>query len=114
MRKLRLKKNRYNGKLIVIDGAEKSGKSTYVKVLFDYLLKRYDKENFIYVKTPSLEVINSRIFKLYKYDETDAVLHPKALLFLLMSEMLQITKELIIPCLKKGKTVICEGYIYFV
>jgi thymidylate kinase len=63
---------------------------------------------------PSQEVFNSRLFRIYKYDETERILYPNSLLLLIMSEMLQITKEIIIPYLKQGKIVICEGYIYFI
>ena len=114
MRKLKLKRKKFKGKLIVIEGVEKAGKTTYVNTLGESLLKYYDKENCAYLKMPSSEVINSRLFRIYKYDETGKILYPNSLLLLIMSEMLQITKEVIIPYLKQGKIVICEGYIYFV
>ena len=113
MRKLKLKRNKYKGKLIVIEGVEKSGKTTYANVLGEYFIEKYNKEDFGYLKCPSVELFNSRLFRIFRYDKSGDILNANSLLLLIMSELTQITKEVIIPYLKQGKTIICEGYLYF-
>ena len=97
------------GKLIAFEGCEGSGKSTQLRLLYEYLKEK--KVDFIMTREPGGSEISEEIRRIIlngkntaMCDECEALLYAAA--------RVQHLKEKIIPALNEGKLVICDRYIY--
>jgi len=96
------------GKFITFEGSEGSGKSTQVRLLYNYLKKKGC--SVIRIREPGTTKISEKI--------RDILLDPKNKEMSGLSEMLlymaaraQIVEDVILPALKKGKIVICDRFL---
>lgn len=94
-----MRKNIWNGKLIVIEGLDGAGKTASAKKVCEQMGKRY---NLVYCKGVGSDTFWGRIAKRFA----------KTFLFLL--ELLYAVNVRIIPNLKKGKVVLLDKYFYCV
>lgn len=97
------------GKFITFEGTEGVGKSTQVKLLADYLEKT--GQPYLLTREPGGEVIAESIRKIIldakntsMCDETEALLYA--------ASRAQLVKNVILPALEEGKTVICDRYVH--
>ena len=99
---------RKKGHFIVLEGPDKSGKSTQAELLCRSL-DDSKKGLWIHTREPGgtgfAEAIRSVLLN------PDHVVHPLAELFLYEAARVQHTQERILPALKKGAVVICERYV---
>ncbi len=92
---------------ITFEGIEGSGKTTQIKYLADYLSsKGYD---CIMTREPGSTNIGKKIRGIL-LDPENNDLDPVAELLLYMADRIQHVKQMIIPALHEGKTVLCDRY----
>jgi dTMP kinase len=94
------------GFFIVLEGGDRSGKSTQAKKLFSYLKKL--KKDVIHTREPGGTLFAEGIRKLL-LDPRHHVL-PLTEVLLYEAARAQHTFDKVLPALKKGKTVLCERY----
>ena len=113
MKKLKLQKNIYAGKLIVFEGIDGSGKTSLINFTMQYLQKLgYD---CVYVKMPSDRIRNLKIFNDYdnsKHDFVRNTINLTSLTIMVSGDRLVTQDEIIIPALKQNKIVICDRYCF--
>ena len=113
MKKLKLQKNIYAGKLIVFEGIDGSGKTTLINFTMQYLQKLgYD---CVYVKMPSDRMRNLKIFNDYDNSKDDTArnsINLTNLTIMVNGDRLVTQDEIIIPALKQNKIVICDRYCF--
>ena len=97
------------GKFIVIEGGDKSGKSTQIKLLQDYL----EDNNFDYIITREPggkdSVIAEKIREII-LDKSHTEMDKRAELLLYLASRAQHIMEVVIPALVKGQIVICDRF----
>lgn len=113
MKKLKLKKHNYPGKLIVFEGVDGSGKSTLVLKAKQIL--ESSQKKCIVVKMPSDRIKNLQVF--YDYDnstKTDLreILNLTNLTVFVTGDRLISLDLDVIPYLKKGYYVLCDRYCF--
>ena len=94
------------GAFIVLEGPDKSGKSTQAALLADFL--RAKKIPFVHTREPGGTAFAEAIRKILLDPRHDVV--PLAELLLYEAARAQHTEEKIRPALKQGRLVICERY----
>lgn len=112
MSKLKLRTNRYPGKLIVFEGTDGAGKTTMINMAEQYIAAELGKENVLCVKQPTDLSRKTKLFQKMMYCEDHADIDYRAVQLLTMSDRIQHGTEIIEPALEAGKTVICDRYIY--
>ena len=112
MNKLKLRNNRYPGKLIVFEGTDGAGKTTMINMAEQYIAAEQGKENVLCVKQPTDLSRKTKLFQKMMYCEDHADIDYRAVQLLTMSDRIQHGTEIIEPALEEGKTVICDRYIY--
>lgn len=114
MKKLKLKPNKFNGKLIVFEGADGAGKTTLLNKAKEFLTA--NKIDFISLRMPSDERIrNTSTFKDYHFNYNTKIREKISMLSLtiwISGDRLMQQEEMIIPALKSGKIVLCDRYCY--
>lgn len=96
------------GKLIVIDGVEGSGKSTQAKLLTDYL--NSTGYNAIQVDEPGTTEISKEIRQVLLHKK-NIKMSMRAELMLFMAARAQLVEEVIRPALQRGQTVVADRYV---
>jgi dTMP kinase len=98
---------KYPGKLVVFEGTDGTGKTTQCALLGEHL-KKLGYETVV-TKEPTDGPFGMQIRDLYrnrqKYSREEE-------LELFLADRKQHVKELIEPCLEKGKIVLCDRYYY--
>lgn len=61
--KVKLKRRRYPGKLIVFEGTDGAGKTTMIAMAKDYLVSIYGAENVIVTKQPTDMSRKTKLFQ---------------------------------------------------
>ena len=113
MKKLKLQKNIYGGKLFVFEGIDGSGKTTLLNEMKKYL-ENLDNE-CVYLKMPSDRVRNMQVFNDYdnsKDDKTRNTINLTNLTIMVSGDRLIQQDEIIIPALKRNKIVLCDRYCF--
>ena len=108
MKKLRMKLNKTNGKLITFCGLDGCGKTTMIKKLM-WDLKC---DNVFLTKQPTDYVRNSDIFRTYMDNPNHDAYDYRSLSLLAASDRVQHVNKVIRPELENGKIVISDRYIY--
>lgn len=113
MKKLKLQKNIYGGKLFVFEGIDGSGKTTQIHEIKKYL------ENLghecVYLKMPSDRMRNLKVFNDYdnsKDDKMRTLINLTNLTIMVSGDRLIQQDEIIIPSLKQNKIVLCDRYCF--
>ena len=103
--------NQRKGKFITIEGAERVGKSTYARMLNDYLVSQ-ERFDFFFTREPGGTEIAERIREIILDKKYLGIIsrHTEALLY--AAARAQHIDEKILPALKEGKTVFCDRYIH--
>lgn len=96
------------GKFIVIDGLDGSGKSTQVKLLAGYLSRRERK--VCVVREPGSTAVGEKIRRIL-LDTRHKQMTPATELFLYMASRAQLVAEVIKPALKQGKIIIADRFL---
>ena len=92
---------------ITLEGIEGSGKTTQIARLVEYLEDR--GVECVTTRQPGGTLIGENIRSIL-LDPANRALEPQAELLLYMADRAQHIHELIKPCLKAGKTVVCDRY----
>jgi len=95
------------GLFITFEGLDGSGKTTQIKLLYDYL-----KEKGLDVVTavePGSTVIGRKIRKIL-LDKDNHEMSYKAETFLFLASRAELVSKVISPALSKGRTVICDRF----
>ncbi len=93
--------------LISFEGMDKSGKTTQIKLLSDYLKSK--NREVVITREPGGTEVGEMIRKILLDIKNN--IFDRAELLLYLASRSQNTKEVIIPALKEGKIVICDRYI---
>lgn len=96
-----------SGKFITFEGADKLGKSTQIEALYKYLLDKGEK--VIKTREPGSTKLGSKIRELLLNSEEPIT--PKAQLFLFQADRAIHMKEVILPHLEEGYTILCDRFI---
>lgn len=94
------------GKFVVFEGIDGSGKSTQIKKFVEYLFDADKHQHILFTRNPYK---NIQIRKLLKKDN-NPLLNAKKLAQLFISDRKTHVKELIIPNLKMGNFVVCDRF----
>ncbi len=97
------------GKFIVFEGIDKSGKETQAKMLYDYLHKKGIPVT--YTEEPSPKNAIGRLIKKWLVGQA-TVTSGKAITLLYTADRFEHLKKVIIPALNTGKNVICDRFFY--
>jgi dTMP kinase len=92
---------------ITFEGIDLCGKSTQVKLLFDFLVK--NRKKVILVREPGGTLISEKIRKILLDKENNKMKYLTEFLLFSASRH-QLTEEIIKPLLKKKYIVICDRY----
>jgi len=92
---------------ITFEGIDLCGKSTQVKLLYDYLVKK--KEKVVLVREPGGTLISEKIRKILLDKENSKMKYLTEFLLFSASRH-QLTEEIIKPLLKNKYIVICDRY----
>lgn len=112
MRKLKLRKNPYKGKLIVFEDTDGAGKTTLIGMTAEYLEKKNGIGSVLCVKQPTDMSRKTKLFQKMMYCKNQEDIDYRAVQLLTMSDRIQHGFEVIEPALAAGKTVICDRYVY--
>jgi len=96
------------GDFITFEGIEGSGKSTQIRLLFEYLKGRGVDVKM--TREPGGTVIGEKVRGIL-LDPTTKGLIPRAELFLYAAARLQHIEEVIQPALDEGKVVLCDRFM---
>lgn len=99
---------KYKGKFITFEGSEGSGKSTQINLLHAYLKKK--KKPVLFVREPGGVVISEKIRGIL-LDVKNTGICDECETLLYMAARAQLTTEVIVPALKKGKIVLCDRFL---
>lgn len=97
------------GKFIVFEGGEKSGKSTQLNLLHQYLLSK--NLDVVLTREPGGKnsVIAEKIRSLI-LDKEHTAMHARAELLLFLAARAQHIEEVVKPALASGKVVLCDRF----
>ena len=113
MKKLKLKTNKYKGKLIVFEGVDGAGKTTLLNLTSEYLKKH--NIPFVSIKMPSDFIRNHPVFNAYDNNKDDTVrnmVNLEHLTTFVSGDRLLTLDTQIIPALKQGLVVLCDRYCF--
>ncbi len=108
--KLKLKEERYKGKLITFCGLDGCGKTTMIKTLENYI--KDHGINPVLTKQPTDSVRQSQIFRTYMDNPDHTAFDYRALSLSAAGDRIQHTNKYIVPLLKNGEYVISDRYFY--
>lgn len=103
-----MKANSYPGKFVVFEGLDGSGQSTQTKVLADFLKEKGYK--VLITKEPTIKSKAGKLIK--KFLDKKEKISPKKLQELFTQDRKWHLKNVVIPALKNGKTVISDRYFF--
>ena len=112
MLRLKLKKSKYKGKLIVFEGTDGAGKTTLVSLTEKLLKEKYGHDMVVCLKQPTDLSRKTKLFQKMMYSENHSDIDYRAVQLLTMSDRIQHGFEVIEPALRAGKIVICDRYVY--
>jgi dTMP kinase len=92
---------------ITFEGIDLCGKSTQVKLLYDYFVK--NKKKVVLVREPGGTLISEKIRKIL-LDKDNSKMKYLTEFLLFSASRHQLTEEIIKPLLKKNYIVICDRY----
>ena len=102
------KLNNYKGRLITFEGIDGSGKSTQIKKLKNYIKKK-NLKNFIFTKEPDVGTLGKKIKNLL-INSNNNTISQEAQILLLVAARYEHFHNLILPNLKKTKTIISDRF----
>lgn len=112
MKRLKLKKNKYPGTLIIFEGTDGAGKTTLISLTEKLLIDEFGQEKILCIKQPTDLSRKTKLFQKMMYSENHQDIDYRAVQLLTMSDRIQHGFEIIEPALKEGKIVICDRYVY--
>lgn len=110
MKELRMKPHNTEGKLIAFCGLDGCGKSSMIEMVTKALAKNGIET--IVTKQPTETMRNTEIFRTFMDCPDNSAYEYRALSLMAAADRIQHVNKIILPALKKGKTVICDRYFY--
>ena len=110
MKELRMKPHNTEGKLITFCGLDGCGKSSMIEMVTKALAKNGIET--IVTKQPTDMMRKTEIFRTFMDCPDNSAYEYRALSLMAAADRLQHVNKIILPALKKGKTVICDRYFY--
>lgn len=110
MKELRMKPHNTEGKLITFCGLDGCGKSSMIKMMTEAFTERGIE--FIVTKQPTEAMRNTQIFRTFMDCPDNSAYEYRSLSLMAAADRIQHVNKVILPALKKGKTVICDRYFY--
>ncbi len=96
------------GIFITIEGPDGSGKSTQLEFIKEFMGK--NNIDAIFTREPGGTQISEKIREII-LDKNNRELEPMTEAMLYAASRTQLTRQLIIPALNEGKTVVCDRYV---
>lgn len=109
MKKLKMKKNTYDGKLITFCGLDGCGKTTQIKRLVQELSKTH---KIFLTRQPTDAVRSSEIFRTYMDEPDHSAFDYRSLSLHAAGDRIQHVNREITAALARGETVISDRYFY--
>lgn len=97
-----------SGKFITLEGSEGSGKSTQARLIEEYLR---DKGHDVFLLREPGGVKISEDIRSILLDVNHQEMSPECETLLYMAARAQMVKEVLLPALKQGKTVLCDRFL---
>ena len=110
MKKLRMTPHNTEGKVITFCGLDGCGKSSMIKMITEAFRERGIE--FIVTKQPTDAMRNTEIFRTFMDCPDNSAYEYRSLSLMAAADRIQHANKIILPALKKGKTVICDRYFY--
>ena len=110
MKELRMKSHNTKGHLITFCGLDGCGKSTMIKMTADMLRKK--GIDVMITKQPTEAMRNTEIFRTFMDCPDHSAYEYRSLSLMAAADRIQHANKVILPALRKGKTVICDRYYY--
>lgn len=96
------------GKFITFEGSEGSGKSTQIKLIFNYLKKQ--KRKVLLLREPGGVEISEKIRRILLDIKNDRMAKECEML-LYMAARAQLVEEILLPALRDGTIVLCDRFL---
>lgn len=96
------------GKFITFEGPEGAGKSTQLRLCAEYL--RAGGVSVITTREPGGTPLAEKLRAVLKTHRGEEKLHPETELLLMESARSQHVREVILPALERGETVLCDRF----
>ena len=96
------------GIFITIEGPDGSGKSTQLEFIKEFMGK--NNIDAVFTREPGGTQISEKIREII-LDKNNSELEPMTETMLYAASRTQLTRQLIIPALNEGKTVVCDRYV---
>jgi dTMP kinase len=100
------------GKFIALEGGERVGKSTYVKMLNNYLTENGGIERCVFTREPGGDEISERIREIILDRDYFGKISPHTEALLYAAARCRHIDAVILPALNAGKNVVCDRYIH--
>jgi dTMP kinase len=100
------------GKFIAIEGGERVGKSTYLKMLKDYLTENGGAERCVFTREPGGDEISEKIREIILDGKYFGKISPHTEALLYAAARCRHIDAVILPALNAGKNVVCDRYIH--
>lgn len=110
MKELKMKPHNTEGKLITFCGLDGCGKSRMIEMVTKAFAK--NGIEFIVTKQPTEAMRNTEIFRTFMDCPDNSAYEYRSLSLMAAADRIQHVNKVILPALKKGKTVICDRYFY--
>ena len=108
MCKLNMYDNHHEGLLITFCGLDGSGKTSIIH----RLMKEPFMQDVLLTKQPTEEMRKSNIFRTYMDNPDHSMYDYRSLSLMAASDRIQHVNKIVVPALEKGRTVICDRYLY--
>lgn len=96
------------GKFITFEGSEGSGKSTQIKLIYQYLRRK--RRDVLLLREPGGVKISEQIRRIL-LDTHNKKMSNECETLLYMAARAQLVQEVILPALRKGKIIICDRFL---
>ena len=108
--KLKLKEEKYCGRLITFCGLDGCGKTTMIKMLTEHM--RENNIEPVVTKQPTDAIRQSEMFRTYMDNPDHSAYDYRALSLSAAGDRIQHTNKFIVPLLEEGAIVISDRYFY--
>lgn len=96
------------GLYIVLEGVYKAGKTTQIRLLYEYLRSIVGEENLVFTREPGGDVVAERARELVQGELYDGLVAPHGEVLFYAAARAQVFWSVILPALRAGKLVVSD------